>query len=158
MSEWQTRGTQNPLRGFVRSFENIAKLRWFLPPSEGEFPASLLNIPPTSQTLCKSHQNRISADVAEWQTQATQNRSGNHVGSSPTIGTNRAVRTFSGSGLLYFCCKSHLCVLRENADNGIGRRYLTGKIQMGVNIAGGADVTMSKPLLNLFQAHAVGIE
>ena len=62
----------------------------------------------------------------------TQNRSGNHVGSSPTIGTKQAVRTFSGSGLLYFCCKSYLCVLRENADDGIGRGYLAGKIQMGI--------------------------
>ena len=38
----------------------------------------------------------ISADVAEWQTQATQNRSGNHVGSSPTIGTNEAVQAIFG--------------------------------------------------------------
>ena len=28
------------------------------------------------------------AGVSEWQTQTTQNRSGNHVGSSPTIGTS----------------------------------------------------------------------
>ena len=47
------------------------------------------SIPPTSQKRRRSHQNRISADVAEWQTQATQNRSGNHVGSSPTIGTKK---------------------------------------------------------------------
>ena len=100
----------------------------------------------------------ISADVAEWQTQATQNRSGNHVGSSPTIGTKQAVRTFSGSGLLYFCCKSYLCVLRENADDGIGRGDLAGKIQMGIDIAGGADIAVPQPLLNLFQAHAVGVK
>ena len=88
----------------------------------------------------------------------TQNRSGNHVGSSPTIGTNQAVRPFSGSGLLYFCCKSHLCVLRENADDGIRRGYLTGKIQMCINVACCADVTVTEPLLNLLQAHAIGIE
>jgi len=88
----------------------------------------------------------------------TQNRSGNHVGSSPTIGTKQAVRTFSGSGLLYFCCKSYLCVLRENADDGIGRGYLAGKIQMGINIAGGADIAVPQPLLNFLQAHAVGVK
>ena len=65
---------------------------------------------------------------------------------------------FSGSGLLYFCCKSYLCVLRENADDGIGRGYLAGKIQMGINIAGGADIAVPQPLLNFFQAHAVGVK
>ena len=80
------------------------------------------------------------------------------VGSTPTTGTKQAVRTFSGSGLLYFCCKSHLCVLRENADDGVGRGYLAGKIQMDIDIAGGADITVTEPLLNLLQAHAIGIE
>ena len=80
------------------------------------------------------------------------------MGSSPTIGTKQAVRTFSGSGLLYFCCKSYLCVLRENADDGIGRGYLAGKIQMGINIAGGADIAVPQPLLNFLQAHAVGVK
>ena len=28
VSEWQTRGTQNPLRGFVRSFQNSTKSCW----------------------------------------------------------------------------------------------------------------------------------
>ena len=65
---------------------------------------------------------------------------------------------FSGSGLLYFCCKSYLCVLRENADDGIGRGYLAGKIQMGINIAGGADIAVPQPLLNFLQAHAVGVK
>ena len=39
----------------------------------------------TSKAQCR----RKKADVAEWQTQTTQNRSGNHVGSSPTIGTRK---------------------------------------------------------------------
>ena len=65
---------------------------------------------------------------------------------------------FSGSGLLYFCCKSYLCVLRENTDDGIGRGYLAGKIQMGINIAGGADIAVPQPLLNFLQAHAVGVK
>ena len=80
------------------------------------------------------------------------------VGSTPTTGTKQAVRTFSGSGLLYFCCKSHLCVLRENADDGVGRGYLAGKIQMGIDIAGGADIAVPQPFLDLFQAHAVGVK
>ena len=29
---------------------------------------------------------------------------------------------------------------------------------MGINIAGGADITVTEPLLNLLQAHAIGIE
>ena len=77
---------------------------------------------------------------------------------TPTIGTKQAVRTFSGSGLLYFCCKSYLCVLRENADDGIGRGDLAGKIQMGINIAGGADIAVPQPFLNFLQAHAVGVK
>ena len=65
---------------------------------------------------------------------------------------------FSGSGLLYFCCKSYLCVLRENADNGIGIGHLAGEIQMCTNVACCADVTVTEPLLDLLQAHAIGIE
>ena len=65
---------------------------------------------------------------------------------------------FSGSGLLYFCCKSYLCVLRENADNGIGRGHLAGEIQMCTNVACCADVTVTEPLLDFLQAHAIGIE
>ena len=71
---------------------------------------------------------------------------------------NKQSGLFSGSGLLYFCCKSHLCVLRENADDGIGRGYLAGKIQMGINIAGGADIAVPQPLLNFLQAHAIGVK
>ena len=65
---------------------------------------------------------------------------------------------FSGSGLLYFCCKSYLCVLRENADNGIGIGHLAGEIQMCTNVACCADVTVTEPLLDFLQAHAIGIE
>ena len=80
------------------------------------------------------------------------------VGSTPTTGTKQAVRTFFRFRAALFCCKSYLCVLRENADDGIGRGDLAGKIQMGINIAGGADIAVPQPLLNLFQAHAVGIK
>ena len=62
--------------------------------------------------------------------------------------------------LLFFLTHSfsYFCVLGENSDNGIGRRYLAGEIQMRINVACGADVTVAEPLLNLFQTHAVGIE
>ena len=43
-------------------------------------------------------------------------------------------------------------------DDGIGRGDLAGKIQMGINIAGGADIAVPQPLLNFFQAHAVGVK
>ena len=76
----------------------------------------------------------------------------------PPSAPNKQSGLFSGSGLLYFCCKSHLCVLRENADDGIGRGYLAGKIQMGINIAGGADIAVPQPFLNFLQAHAVGVK
>ena len=46
----------------------------------------------------------------------------------------------------------------ENIDDGIGRRYLAGEIQMCINVACCADVTVTQPLLNLLQAHAIGIE
>ena len=29
---------------------------------------------------------------------------------------------------------------------------------MGINIAGGADITVTKPLLNFFQAYAIGVK
>ena len=49
-------------------------------------------------------------------------------------------------------------VFWEDIDDCIGRGDLAGKIQMGINIAGGADIAVPQPLLNLLQAHAIGIE
>ena len=43
-------------------------------------------------------------------------------------------------------------------DDGIGRGDLAGKIQMGINVACCADIAVPQPLLNLLQAHAIGIE
>ena len=53
---------------------------------------------------------------------------------------------------------SHFCLLWEDPDDGIGRRYLAGEIQMCINVACSADITVPQPLLNLLQAHAIGIE
>ena len=62
--------------------------------------------------------------------------------------------------LLFFLTHffSYFCVLGENADDGIGRGHFAGEIQMGINVACCADVTVTEPLLNLLQAHAIGIE
>ena len=49
-------------------------------------------------------------------------------------------------------------VFWEDIDDGIRRRHLTGEIQMCINVACCADVTVTQPLLNLLQAHAIGIE
>ena len=76
----------------------------------------------------------------------------------PPSASSKQSGLFSGSGLLYFCCKSHLCVLRENADDGIGRGPFAGEIQVCINIACCADVAVPQPLLDFLQAHAIGIE
>ena len=62
--------------------------------------------------------------------------------------------------LLFFLTHffSYFCVLGENADDGIGRGHFAGEIQMCINVACCADVTVTQPLLNLLQAHAIGIE
>ena len=52
----------------------------------------------------------------------------------------------------------YFCAFGENADDGIGRRHLAGEIQMCINVACGADVTVAEPFLNLFQAYTIGIE
>lgn len=49
-------------------------------------------------------------------------------------------------------------VFWEDIDDCICRGHLTREIQMGINIAGGADITVPQPFLNFFQAHAIGIE
>ena len=52
-----------------------------------------------------------------------------------------------------------LCFSRvKQRENRICRRNLGAVIQVGVDIAGGADVAVTKPLLNIFQGNAVGIE
>ena len=49
-------------------------------------------------------------------------------------------------------------VFWEDVDDCIRRGHLTGEIQMCINVACCADVTVTEPLLNLLQAHAIGIE
>ena len=81
------------------------------------------------------------------------------VGSTPTTGTKKQLeieRFLAAFFLTHFF--SYFCVLGENADDGIGRGHFAGEIQMCINIACCADVAVTEPLLNLFQAHAIGIE
>ena len=147
--------------------------------------------------------------MAEWQTQTTQNRSGNHVGSTPTTGIKkrtspaclgefsflsaacerveqhgpalqgersalRAVAQCAGDPhhrhckqleierfwavFLFLLSFLYFGVFWEDIDDCIRRGHLTGEIQMCINVACCADVTVTEPLLNLLQAHAIGIE
>ena len=49
-------------------------------------------------------------------------------------------------------------VFWEDIDDCIRRGHLTGEIQMCINVACCADVTVTEPLLNLLQAHSIGIK
>ena len=49
-------------------------------------------------------------------------------------------------------------VFWEDIDDCIRRGHLAGEIQMCINVACCADVAVTEPLLNLLQAHAIGIE
>ena len=49
-------------------------------------------------------------------------------------------------------------VFWEDIDDCIRRGHLTGEIQMYINAACCADVTVTQPLLNFLQAHAVGVK
>ena len=67
------------------------------------------------------------------------------VGSTPTTGIRSSLES-NDSGLLFFLFRGSytFCVLRENTDDCIGRRHLAGEIQMGINVAGCADVAMAQ--------------
>ena len=85
------------------------------------------------------------------------------VGSTPTTGIKRQPRIERFWAAFLFLSPasgsfSHFCLLREDPDDGIGRRYLTGEIQMCINVACCVDVTVTEPLLDFLQAHAIGIE
>lgn len=46
----------------------------------------------------------------------------------------------------------------KQGEDRICRRNLGAVIQVGVDVAGGADVTVTRPLQNVLQGNAVGIE
>ena len=45
----------------------------------------------------------------------------------------------------------------KNSLDGLGGGHLGAVIQVGVDVAGGADVAVAQPLLNVLQGHAVGV-
>ena len=47
---------------------------------------------------------------------------------------------------------------RKIAEDFVGRGHFGVVVQMGVNIAGGSDVTVTQPLLNVLERHTVGVE
>ncbi len=49
-------------------------------------------------------------------------------------------------------------LLRKDSFNGLSGGHLRAVIQMGVDVAGGADVAVAQPFLNVLQGHAVGVE
>ena len=81
------------------------------------------------------------------------------VGSTPTTGIKRqpGIERF-WAVFLFLLSLLYFGVFWEDPDDGIGRRYLTGKIQMCINVACSADVTVTQPLLDFLQAHAIGIK
>ena len=47
---------------------------------------------------------------------------------------------------------------RVDSENCIGRSNLGIEIQMGVDVGCGGNIAVSQPLLNLLQAHTIGIQ
>ena len=62
------------------------------------------------------------------------------------------------AAFLFLLSSLYFGVFWEDIDDCIRRRHLTGEIQMCINVACCADVAVTQPLLNLLQAHAIGIE
>ena len=52
----------------------------------------------------------------------------------------------------------HSFGLIKQREDRICRRNLGAVVQVGVDVAGGGDVAVTKPLLNILQGNAVGIE
>ena len=47
---------------------------------------------------------------------------------------------------------------RKIAEDFVGRGHLGVVVQMGVDVAGGSDVAVAQPLLNVLEGHTVGVE
>ena len=78
-------------------------------------------------------------------------------GSTPATGTIFAPKCYASEHFLLPISKM-LNILRKRRENCICRRDRTGKIEMCVDIGCGAAIAVSQPLLNLFQAHTIGIQ
>lgn len=81
------------------------------------------------------------------------------VGSTPTTGIKRQLGIERFWAVFLFLLNFlYFGVFREDIDDCIRRGHLIGEIQMCINVACSADIAVSQPLLNLLQAHAIGIE
>ena len=49
-------------------------------------------------------------------------------------------------------------LLRKIAEDLVGSGNLGAVIEVGVNVAGSADVAVPQPLLDVLECHAVGVE
>ena len=54
--------------------------------------------------------------------------------------------------------RAHPSSSRVDSENRIGRSNLGIEIQMGADVGCGGNIAVSHPLLNLFQAHTIGIQ
>ena len=61
-------------------------------------------------------------------------------------------------GFLLSLWHSHAILFREEGNDGVGRCNFAGEIQVGVNVACGADIAVAEPLLNFLQADTVRIK
>lgn len=81
------------------------------------------------------------------------------VGSTPTTGIKRQLGIERFWAVFLFLLNFlYFGVFREDPDDCIRRGHLTGEIQMCINVACCADVTVTEPLLNFLQAYPVGIK
>ena len=48
--------------------------------------------------------------------------------------------------------------VRKNAQDGLGGAHLGAVAQVGADVAGGADVAVTEPDLDVLQGHAVGVQ
>ena len=81
------------------------------------------------------------------------------VGSTPTTGIKRQPRIERfWAAFLFLLSFLYFGVFWEDIDDCIRRGHLAGEIQMCINVACCVDVTVTEPLLDFLQAHAIGIE
>ena len=68
-------------------------------------------------------------------------------------GFRRSRRSFSASVSAQVSFR-----VRKNAQDGLGGAHLGAVAQVGADVAGGADVAVTEPDLDVLQGHAVGVQ
>ena len=67
-------------------------------------------------------------------------------------------QVFGGPGGHFSHGQAHKSQLtRKNTQNGLGGAHLGAVAEVGVDVAGGADVAVPQPNLDVLQGHAVGV-